>query len=112
MSDLPEVLAAVTLGPEDRLVLTTAEMISDQHAEEYQNALAEVGLRGRVVIAAGMQAIPIRATKARGSTVGECGHRLEALFAGGTSTYCWLAHGHTGRHSDGVATWGSAEEPV
>lgn len=104
---LPDVLEAVVLGPEDRLVLIWPKLDRYEHLQ-IREAIAEHGLRDRVLCAAGVEdALVLRATKAEGSTVGQCGDWLPALFDGATdpSATCHLAYDHTGMHSDGSATW-------
>ena len=105
---LPEVLESVVLGPEDRLVICVSADLS--MAERIDAAtFADRFAPGRIMIVAGATSLSaIRATKAEGSTVGQCGNQCPPLL----SPYhpspvlsCHLAHGHTGMHSDGTATW-------
>jgi hypothetical protein len=49
-----------------------------------------------------------RDPKAEGSPAGQCGDSIPGLL--GPALYsCHLAHGHTGAHSDGTATWTNRE---
>lgn len=105
---LPDVLAAVTLGPEDRLVLVVDSPINPDEHRRIQQAVDGVGLTGRVLVGSRMDALVLRATKAEGSTVGQCGDRFFHPMLGNIAP-CWvachLAYGHTGMHSDGETTW-------
>lgn len=117
MTQLPDVLAAVTLGPDDRLVLVFPRGSFDYAEAEYMDSLiVERGLSGRVVLASGVEdVIVLRATKAEGSTVGQCGDQIAPVISrtpGGPplTLSCHLASGHSGMHSDGSATWTNTEE--
>jgi hypothetical protein len=112
MSDVTEVLAAITLGPEDRLLLIVPETTNAAELDMVHDLLP-FGLKDRVLflVASDVQAITIRATKAEGSTVGQCGDqpwpaRLKSGFpASLPPPTCHLAACHTGMHSDGEASW-------
>jgi hypothetical protein len=105
MSGLPELLDALVVGSEDRVLLRFPPM-SPQQYERLREELDRAGAGDRVLVVCGAEdAIVLRATKAEGSTVGQCGDYLPALLPGATSLSCHLAHGHTGMHSDGAATW-------
>ena len=112
---LPEVLSAVVLGPEDKLVVMVAPDTTEKTCAELAERLRAL-LGGDRVLVVGGSAVrgiaAIRATKAEGSTVGQCGDVLREAFEGATVGYyqtrrCHLAYDHTGLHSDGDATWSS-----
>lgn len=110
MTDLPDVLAAVTLDPDDRLLVVLPYTANLDQMDETAKVAAGVFGEGRVAVAAGIEdVIVLRATKAEGSTVGQCGARSPSVFSDSTLTYsCHLAAGHSGMHSDGTATWTDA----
>jgi hypothetical protein len=109
VAELPEVLEAVVLGPEDRLVICVPADLS--MAERVDAAtFADRFAPGRIMIVAGATSLSaLRATKAEGSTVGQCGDMAPTLMFGereiGSYLSCHLAFGHSGMHSDGQATW-------
>lgn len=119
MTALPDVLAAVTLGPEDRLVLVTRDRI-DAHMLAQAVRENAPDMAERVLVCNGFEdVLVLRATKAEGSTVGQCGDQrdesyIEYIGARDKRTkrtitrLCHLACGHTGMHSDGEATWANA----
>lgn len=112
---LPEVLSAVVLGPDDRLVLVVRNPMSPEQHKRMQEVVERFIPGGRVLTAAGVDPLVLRAVKAEGSTVGQCGDTLSLppLILGGAASVhvCHLAYGHTGMHSDGETTW-SSPEPV
>lgn len=112
MTSLPEVLDTVVLGPEDRLVVVLPEGALDVDEDrDRMDALVELcGLGGRVLFVAGVEKLAVlRAPTAAGSTVGPCGDVMPSFTINGqpigSCQSCHLAHGHTGLHSDGSATW-------
>jgi hypothetical protein len=111
MSALPDVLAAVTLGPEDRLIIVFPKFTHPSELDAAREFVAQSDVAGRVLMVSEPDdVIVLRATKAEGSTVGQCGDRLPPLFGreyapGESVQSCHLAYGHTGMHSDGETTW-------
>lgn len=111
---LPDVLAAVTLGPEDRAILIYPPHMTERELDMARDQLRECGAEGRIFVAMGFEDfVVLRATKAEGSTVGQCGHWMPNVFAVEPSIKsCHLAAGHTGMHSDGEATWSEPPTPA
>jgi len=102
VADLPEVLQSVILGPEDRLMLLWPSSLDEKARQQIAEQAAG---DSRVLHAFGVEdVIVLRATKAEGSTVGQCGAPVPLVLSSGALT-CHLAYGHTGKHSDGEATW-------
>lgn len=105
---MDEVVSSVVLGPEDRLILL-AHPDALLPPEEMQDLVDRMGLTDRVLLIdmRGVQAIALRAARAQGSIVGECGHYPPSLL--GPPPVCYLAYGHVGMHSDGTTTWTNEE---
>jgi len=110
VADLPEALQSVILGPEDKLVIVLKGVHSPDELRATQQAIAAHGFGDRTLILGGaVELAVLRATKAEGSTVGQCGDMAPTLMFGereiGSYLSCHLAFGHSGMHSDGEATW-------
>lgn len=109
---LPEVLESVVLGPEDRLILCVRDRPDSfalaQHVRENYPEIT-----GRIYVVANADPIVLRATKAEGSTVGQCGDVLpRRRRLGDAWERCHLAAGHSGMHSDGTATWSNQRKDI
>lgn len=103
--EIIEAVQALAIGPEDRLLLRLTGKFSAETLEASYEWLRKQGLGDRVVfMGADVDPIILRATKAEGSTVGQCGDAIQPVLSHGR-LLCHLAHGHAGMHSDGQATW-------
>lgn len=116
-TSLPDVLAAVTLGPEDRVVLIYPPHMTAKEFDVIREQIRACGGERQIFAAMGFEdVIVLRATKAEGSTVGQCGHLIIPAVIGLDGFVervqsCHLAYGHTGMHSDGESTW-SNDPPI
>lgn len=103
MADLPEILSAVVVGPNDKLVLVLPQDTDRETVHEMKRRLPE-DLRDRVLLVAGAEGLAVlRDPKAEGSMVGQCGDTIQVI--GESRLVCHLAYGHVGEHSNGGATW-------